>query len=142
MTVLLLGRHEVEESLSRVFSVSGGDEPSGCLRQVPRPDQVVSAQVVVALGETPWNRETGDHCARVGFFLVRSEDCIAYAVEVEARLVGLSKIHALRLDLFPCVNKGPLAPIRLLQYGIPGLRSGFVRRSSEINCGHPLALLS
>src|SRR5439155_21102593 len=100
MTVLLLGRHEVEESLSRVFSVSGGDEPSCCLRQVPRRDQVVSAQVVVALGATPWNRETGDHRAWVRSFLVRSEDCIAYAVELVARLVGLSRILALRLDLF------------------------------------------
>src|SRR5205814_10350594 len=114
MTVLLLGRHEVEESLSRVFSVSGGDEPSGCLRQVPRPDQVVSAQVVVALGETPWNRETGDHCARVGFFLVRSEDCIAYAVEGEARHVGLSKIHALRMVVFPSISKCPLDSIQPL----------------------------
>src|SRR5207253_7432685 len=142
MTVLLLGRHEVEESLSRVFSVSGGDEPSGCLRQVPRPDQVVSAQVVVALGETPWNRETGDHCARVGFFLVRSEDCIAYAVEVEARLVGLPKIHALRLDLFPSINKRPLDPIEVLQQGIPGLLSRLVRRSSERNSGYPLAIIA
>src|SRR5947208_6114500 len=142
MTVLLLGRHEVEESLSRVFSVSGVDEPSGCLRQVPRPDQVVSAQVVVALGETPWNRETGDHRARVRFFLVRSEDCIAYAVEVEARLVGLSKIHALRLDLFPSVNKRPLDPIEVLQQGIPGLLSRLVRRSSESNSGYTLAIIA
>src|SRR5438874_9689357 len=142
MTVLLLGRHEVEESLSRVFSVSGGDEPSGCLRQVPRPDQVVSAQVVVALGETPWNRETGDHCARVRFFLVRSEDCVADAVEVEARLVGLSKIHALRLDLFPSVNKRPLDPIEVFQQGNPGLLSRLVRRSSESNSGYTLAIIA
>src|SRR2546427_4093823 len=141
MTVLLLGRHEVEESLSRVFSVSGGDEPSCCLRQVPRPDQVVSAQVVIALGETPWNRETGDHRARVRFFLVRSKDCIAYAVEVEARLVHLPKIHALRLDFLPPINKRLLHPIEIFQQCIPCLLSSFIRRSSESNSGHALAII-
>src|SRR5438132_12058130 len=142
MTILLLGRHEVEESLSRVFSVSGGDEPSGCLRQVPRPDQVVSAQVVVALGETPWYGEASDYRPWVGFFFVCPEDCIAYAVEVEARLVGLSKIHALRLDLFPSINKRPLDPIEVLQQGIPGLLSHLVRRSSESNSGYTLAIIA
>src|SRR6266581_8053415 len=115
MTVLLLGRHEVEESLSRVFSVSGGDEPSGCLRQVPRPDQMVSTQVVVALGESPWNRETSDHCARVGFLLVGSKDGVAHTIEVEAGLVGLSKIHALRLDVFPAIDKRLLVPREVFQ---------------------------
>src|SRR5437879_9384130 len=142
MTILLLGRHEVEESLSRVFSVSGGDEPSGCLRQVPRPDQMVSTQVVIALGETPWNRETSDHCARVGFFLMSSEDRIAYAVEVEARLVGLSKIHALRLDLFPSIYKRHLDLIEVLQQGIPGLLSRLVRRSSESDSCYTLAIIA
>src|SRR6266705_3139149 len=142
MTVLLLGRHEVEESLSRVFSVSGGDEPSGCLRQVPRPDQMVSTQVVVALGETPWNRETSDHCARVGFFLVCSEDSVTDPIQVESGLVRLPKIHALRLDLFPSINKRPLDPIEVLQQGIPGLLSRLVRRSSESNSGYTLAIIA
>src|SRR5436190_5008236 len=140
MTILLLGRHEVEESLSRVFSVSGGDEPSGCLRQVPRPDQMISTQVVIALGETPWYGEASDYRPWVGFFFVCPEDCVADAVEVEARLVGLSKIHALRLCLFPSINKHPLDPIEVLQQGNPGLLSRLIRRSSESNSGYTLAI--
>src|SRR5205807_10338800 len=105
-------------------------------------DQMISAQVVVALGETPWDGKASDHGARVRFFLVCPEDCVADAVEVEARLVGLSKIHALRLDLFPSVNKRPLDPIEVLQQGIPGLLSRLVRRSSESNSGYTLAIIA
>src|SRR5438132_11520582 len=142
MTILLLGRHEVEESRSRVFSVSGGDEPSGCLRQVPRPDQMISTQVVIALGEAPWYGKASDYRPWVGFFFVCPEDCVADAVEVEARLVGLSKIHALRLCLFPAINKHPLDPIEVFQQGNPGLLSRLVRRSSESNSGYTLAIIA
>src|SRR5438309_11004024 len=142
MTILLLGRHEVEESLSRVFSVSGGDEPSGCLRQVPRPDQMISTQVVIALGETPWYGEASDYRPWVGFFFVCPEDCVADAVEVEACLVSLSKIHALRLDILPSINKRPLSPVKLLQQGITCLLSGLVWRSSESNSGYTLAIIT
>src|SRR5438128_4116938 len=142
MTVLLLGRHEVEESLSRVFSVSGGDEPSACLRQVPRPDQIVSTQVVVALGETPRNRETSDHCARVGFFLVCSEDSVTDPIQVESGLVRLPKIHALRLDLFPSIDKRLLDSVEVFQQRIPGLLSRLVRRSSERNSSYTLAIVA
>src|SRR5438132_12698723 len=110
MTILLLGRHEVEESLSRVFSVSGGDEPSGCLRQVPRPDQMISTQVVIALGETPWYGGASDYRPRAGFFFVCPEGCVPDAVAVEACLVSLPKSHALRLDVLQCVKQRPPHP--------------------------------
>src|SRR5205807_7407923 len=71
-----------------------------------------------------------------------SEDRIAYAVEVEAGLVRLPKIHALRLDILPSINKRPLDPIEVLQQGIPGLLSCLVRRSSESNSGYTLAIIA
>src|SRR5438093_4419295 len=92
---------------------------------------MISAQVVVALGESPWYGEACDHCARVGFFLVRSEDSIADAVEVEARLVHFPKIHALRLELLPTINKCLLHSIEVLQQSIPCLLSRLAWRSSK-----------
>src|SRR2546422_11233945 len=91
---------------------------------------MISAQVVVALGESPWYGEACDHCARVGFFLVRSEDSIADAVEVEARLVHFPKIHALRRELLPTINKCLLHSIEFLHQIIPSLLSPLSWRSS------------
>src|SRR5438309_7333724 len=102
---------------------------------------MISAQVVVALGESPWYGEACDHCARVGFFLVRSEDCIADAVEVEARLVHLSKIHALRLELFPTINKRLLHCIEVLQQSIPCLLPRLAWRSSKGKGHNALAII-
>src|SRR2546422_5236064 len=92
---------------------------------------MISAQVVVALGESPWHGEACDHCARVGFFRVRSEDSIADAVEVEPRLVHFPKIHALRLELLPTINKSLLLSIEVLQQIIPCLLSRLAWRSSK-----------
>src|SRR5207244_9047325 len=92
---------------------------------------MISAQVVVALGESPWYGEACDHCARVGFFLVRSEDSIADAVEVEASLVHFPKIHALRLELLPTINQCLLHSIEVLQQSIPCLLSRLAWRSSK-----------
>src|SRR2546427_697725 len=92
---------------------------------------MISAQVVVALGESPWYGEACDHCAGVGFFLVRSEDSIADAVEVKARLVHFPKIHALRLELLPTINKCLLHSIEVLQQSIPCLLPRLAWRSSK-----------
>src|SRR5207247_6125975 len=92
---------------------------------------MISAQVVVALGESPWYGEACDHCARIGFLLVRSQDHIADAVEVEARLVHLPKIHALRLELLPTINKCLLHSIEVLQQSIPCLLPSLSWRPSK-----------
>src|SRR3989442_12596023 len=92
---------------------------------------MISTQVVVALGESPWYGEACDHWARVGFFLGRSEDGIADAVEVEARLVHFPKIHALRLELLPTINKRLLHSIEVLQQRIPCLLPRLAGRPSK-----------
>src|SRR5205809_1278115 len=102
---------------------------------------MISAQVVVALGESPWYGEACDHCARVGFLLVRSEDSIADAVEVEARLVHFPKIHALRLDFFPSVNERLLDSVEVFQQGVPSLMSCLLWCSSESNGSYTLAVI-
>src|SRR5205809_3272363 len=102
---------------------------------------MISAQVVVALGESPWYGEACDHCARVGFFLVRSEDSIADAVEVEARLVHFPKIHALRLELLPTINKCLLHSIEVLQQSIPCLLSRLAWSSAKGNSDNALTII-
>ena len=42
---------------------AGRQETAGGLCEIARPDEVITAQVVVALGETPWDREAGNHAA-------------------------------------------------------------------------------
>src|SRR2546427_8866254 len=102
---------------------------------------MVSAQVVIALRESPWYGKASDHGARVSFLLMCREDCVAYAVEVEARLVGLSKIHALRLALSPTFNKRLLSPIKVLQQSIPCLLPRLIRRSSKSKSRNTLTIV-
>src|SRR5207249_11536249 len=104
MTVLLLGRHEIEERLSRMLRVSRRDESTSGLCKVSRPDRVISPQVIVSLGESPGYGQTGDHRTWVGFLLLCSKACVADAVKVEPRLVHLPKIPALRLHSSPAID--------------------------------------
>src|SRR2546427_3962139 len=103
---------------------------------------MVSAQVVIALRESPWYGKASDHGARVRFLLMCPEDCVAYAVEVEARLVHPPKIHALRLNLFPAIHKRLLDPIEIFQQCIPCLLSGFIRRSSKGESRNTFAIVT
>src|SRR3989454_10324525 len=131
MTVLLLGRHEIEERLSRMLRVSRCYESTSGLCKISGPDQVISSQVIVSLGESPGYGETGDHRPRVGFFFVRSKDRVADAVKVETRLVHLPKVHALRLNPFPTINKRVLHPIEIFQQSITRLLPSLIRCSSK-----------
>ena len=55
-----LGLAEVVEDVKRLARVADGEEPAGGLDQVARPDQVIAAEVAVALGEAPGDRQAGD----------------------------------------------------------------------------------
>src|SRR6266702_2901627 len=125
-----------------MIRVSRRDESASGLCKISRPDQVISSQVIVSFGEPPGYGETGDHGTGVGLFLVRSEDGIADAVEVRACLVHFAKIHSVRLDSFPAINKSLLDPIEIFQQCIPCLQSRLIRGSSKSESRNTLAIVT
>ncbi len=64
---------EVAQHADRIGHRSGGQQSAGGFDQVARPDQVVAAEIFVALVESPRNREAGDDAAEKIFRLVGAQ---------------------------------------------------------------------
>ena len=64
VAVGLLDGAQIGEDRQRVVGGAGGEEAARGLDQVARPDQMVAAEVVVALAEAPGDRQAGDRRAR------------------------------------------------------------------------------
>src|SRR5690349_10151731 len=63
MTVSFLSRQQIKQNLISAGNVTGREQRSSALDLVARPDEMVSAKIIVTLGGTPWYRRTGDHAA-------------------------------------------------------------------------------
>src|SRR6267143_2399089 len=68
------------------------------------------------------------------------EDGVANPIKVEACLVHLPKVHALRLDFFPTINERLLNLVEVLQQSIPRLLSRLIWRSSKSEGNNTLAI--
>ena len=64
MAVRLLGRLQVMNDTARLLLGADGQSAAGDLDEVARPDEVIAAEILVALGEAPRNRQAGDVAAR------------------------------------------------------------------------------
>src|SRR5208337_5213833 len=73
---------EIAQDARRVRNRSGSQQRSGGFDQIARPDQMVSAEVLVALAEAPRNREAGDDAAEKVFRFVRAQDCGRGAIKI------------------------------------------------------------
>src|SRR5438105_14730284 len=70
------------------------------MHHVTRPDEMVAAQVFVALRLTPGNRERGDRCPRVGLVLVGEQQTMARVIEPAT----VRRLCPERLDRPACVS--------------------------------------
>ena len=72
MAVRFLCHLEVSQHAPDVLVRAHRDEATGGLHEVSRPHQVVAAQVVVGLGEAPWDRQAGNDPAFHALGFVRA----------------------------------------------------------------------
>src|ERR1043166_3568169 len=81
MAVGLLRDLQVPEHPSRRVAGAHGQKAPGGLDEIPRPREVIAPQVVVALRETPRDRQARDDAAFDAFRLVRLQDGRAEVIE-------------------------------------------------------------
>ncbi len=82
VTVLLLRGLQVGEHVAGIPVGPDGQQGGRRLDEVARPDQVVAAQVAVALGGTPGDRQAGDQAALEGLRLVGAQHAGRHPVGV------------------------------------------------------------
>src|SRR6266571_5201550 len=99
--------------------------------KVPGPDQMVSAEIIVAFAESPGYREAGDHGARIGFLFMRPQNRVTNAVEVEAGLVGPTNVNGLGIWFQPALDECSLYAVKVFEQGVSGLLSRLFWRPSE-----------
>src|SRR5215472_5055877 len=125
--VLSLSDGEVNHGAQRSGGVAGGHERAGALHHVARPDQVVAAQLVVALVLTPGNAEAGDHRARIELVLVRQQEVDTAREEARGGLGDPARVH---VDY--CQTAARAVPLfdKALQVGFKGNAEGLKESSS------------
>ena len=67
MTVRFLGDLQVIQHPAGIAMRPGSQQPARRFHQVARPGQVIAAQVIISLGKTPRDGETGDQRTREPF---------------------------------------------------------------------------
>src|SRR5213594_2680350 len=59
VSILLLSGHQIQQGLLGVRSISRSNEPASRVGKVSWPDQMVSADIIIAFAESPGYREAG-----------------------------------------------------------------------------------
>ena len=123
-------RPEVAQDAAHPRFIPAGQKCAGRLAEVARPDQMVASEIVVALAESPWNREAGDDAAGERRRLVAVQDGRADAIHVVSARPPLQRAQ---LSL-PCApSRGVIVEDcfeRRLQ-GLPRVKGGFGGREAE-----------
>ena len=91
--VIVLRHGEKDEGAKCRVHVAGGDERQHAAHHVSRPDEMISAGVVVALDFSPRDGERCDQRPRVSLVLVGQQDTAAASVEVAAVVRMRRQLH-------------------------------------------------
>ena len=101
-----LGRGQVDQGPQRRLRVPRREEPGGAVHHVAGPHQVVTPELLVALGIPPRDAERGDHRTGEVLVFVRQEQAVAGVVE---RAVVLGR-RVQRRDVLARAGPLPLEP--------------------------------
>ena len=128
--VRLLSDFQIAQDAQRVGFGAGSQQTKRGFHQVARPDQMVSAQIFIALVESPGNRKAGDYASQKILGLVRAHHGHAGAIEIDFT-AGLIEFQQAVLPILPMPDV-VLAQfvVRLEQTG-PRLLSGFGPDAAE-----------
>ena len=80
-SILLLGTGQIDQGPQRHLRTAGREQASGTVAHVPRPDQMVAAQIVVARILAPRNTERRDQSAVVRLVFMCQDQAMADVVE-------------------------------------------------------------
>ena len=113
MAVGFLGDGQVAQHPQAFLPGARGQQAAGALHEIPGPDQVVAAQVPVALGEAPGDGEAGDDPAGNVRGLVGAQDGGGGAVQVARRGQRAPQGQQAGLPGFPAaaVGRGRLVEV-------------------------------
>src|SRR5208282_4822213 len=100
--VRTLRAREVDEGAQGGGVVAGGGQAGDAVDHVAGPDEMITAEVVVALGLAPGDAERSDQRAGIGFVLVGEQQLTSAAIEraaVAGKFVERSDVAACALPL-------------------------------------------
>ena len=118
--VLVLADGQVDQGTQRRLGVPRGEEARGRIDHVPRPYEVISPTVVVALGLSPRDRQRGDEGSGVRLVFVGEKKAVTPVIEVPA--IGRRLFE--REDT-------PARPVPLVRVPFPLLPEGNSERFQE-----------
>ncbi len=95
-TVRMLRTGEVDQRAASGVDASASQQCGCGLHHVPRPDEVIAAEIVIGLRGSPRDRRRGDKRAGVGLVLMREDDVVGDASQLA--VVGRGRGQPLRRD--------------------------------------------
>jgi len=126
----LLSHMEIAQHAPDVFMRANRDEAPGRFHEVSWPHEVITAQIVVGLGEPPGDRKAGDDPAFDTLGFVRSHECGTDPIEP-------ALVFRRYLAVEPCMPGVPASDIRalhvveVLQQADQRVLTGFHGRRAE-----------
>ena len=108
----MLRAREIDQRAHRGGDVAGGGQAGHAVDQVAGPDQVISAELFVALDLAPRDAERGDHRAGIGLVLVGEEQFAAAAIERAAVAGELIERNDMTARAMPLLEEAGAALMR------------------------------
>ena len=140
MTILLLRYLQVMEHPLHIFRRAHGQETAGGFGQVAGPGQVIAAQVVIAFGKTPGNRQAGNNAPGESFGLMRAQHGRADAAQIwlllAHRLQGRKRI----LPGLPGLDVACFGDLKAVLQAGQNPVAGLVGRTAKTQRQHKLAV--
>ena len=130
---------QVPQHASDVLVRADGDEAAGGLDEIARPHQVIAAQVVVALGEAPRDRQAGDDAAFHALRFVRPQHRRAELIQRRSRVRRDAAFEPLRATPATADVLG-LRRVEVLEQADERVLTGFHRGRTEAERQHEHAV--
>ena len=137
---LLYGAEIAEHGLGLVIGARR-QQAAGILDEIARPDEVIAAEILIALVEAPGNGEAGDDRARHRIGLVGGEHDSAGAVGIDVGApLRMVERHERALPVAPALHIGAAQFLEAFLQAAHGTEAGFLRPSAEAQRHQHLAI--
>ena len=112
-------------------------KPVAGFDEIPRPDEVIAAQVVVALREAPRNGQAGDHAALDAFRFMCAQHRRTQVIQRAVRRLRVTcRPRAIVCQAFQALTYSALRRVEVLHETDERVLTGFHRRGTEAEGEH------